>query len=293
MKKRNAAVYLGVLAITGVLLVGVSAARNYFFGDSQEQQNKEVRGEYALKAVYLTDGEENQLFVDLTREYPFDGRIPEEELYDEEGNKITPQQLNCGDVVNIWGNGVIAESYPAQYNGITKIQRVEQENQEYLDKYAHYMEELFAYPDLSQVPHLNLCYTQPNAIVTAAVMEHGAYTWTYENEQGEQVTETADAAHILHWENLTEIQTDEPLEVGMEFSIKPEKVEVTRWSLEQKAQAMENLDTAQLPQGEAVEVFEDAEDRPAVDAEPGFVYLVKGYWENGEAEYGFSVLLNE
>lgn len=227
--------------------MGVSAARNYFFGDSQEQQNKEVRGEYALKAVYLTDGEENQLFVDLTREYPFDGRIPEEELYDEEGNKITPQQLNCGDVVNIWGNGVIAESYPAQYNGITKIQRVEQENQEYLDKYAHYMEELFAYPDLSQVPHLNLCYTQPNAIVTAIVMEHGAYTWTYENEQGEQVTETADAAHILHWENLTEIQTDKPLEVGMEFSIKPEKVEVTRWSLEQKAQAMENPDTAQLP----------------------------------------------
>lgn len=290
MKRRNAAVYLGVLLITCAILFGVSAAKKYFSGDEGETRENEVRGDFAVKAVYLTDGEENSIFVDLATESPFYGRIPEKELYSEEEENIGEEDLNCGDVVNIWGNGIIAQSYPAQYNGITKIQRVEQKNQEYLDKYGHYMEEFFVKEDVSQVPFLDLCYTQTDAIITASVTEYGGYTWTYENEQGETVTETADSAHILHWEDITEITTEGPAEIGFQFSSEPEKVEVFRWTKEQKTEAMKNLDTAQIPEGEAVEVSEDRKGRPAVTAEPGYVYLVKGYWESGEAEYGFLTL---
>lgn len=292
MKRRNAAAYLGVFLITCLVLLGAYAVKQHFF-TNDEKQEKELRGDFAMKALYLTDGEENRIFVDLTNGTPFYGTIPENGLYDEQENAITQEDLNSGDVVNIWGNGVIAESYPAQYHGIQKIQRTEQKNQAYLEEYGHYMEEFFIKPDLSQIPFLDVCYTQPEAIVTAAISDHGSYTWTYPAEDGEEVTETADAAHILQWEDLTEIETRENLEIGMQFSLNPDKVEVLRWTKEQREEVKQNQDTVQIPQGETVEVFEDEEGRPAVYGEPGYVYLVKGFWENGEVEYGFAVVAKE
>ena len=99
--------------------------------------------------------------------------------------KITQEDLNSGDVLNIWGNGVIAESYPAQYNGITKMERTEQSNQEYIDRYGHYLEELFVEKDPSELPHLNVCYTDELAAATVMIPDPLGYTWTYTDESGE------------------------------------------------------------------------------------------------------------
>ena len=151
-------VYIGVLLVTLVILVAANMLRNQFSSE-EPQEETQIQGEYALKAVYLEKEDGNSIFVNLTDEYPFDGNIPEGELYDEKGEKITQEDLNSGDVLNIWGNGVIAESYPAQYNGITKMERTQQSNQEYIDKYGHYLEELFVEKDPAELPHLNVCYT--------------------------------------------------------------------------------------------------------------------------------------
>lgn len=93
-----------------------------------------------MKAVYLEDGSGSDIFVDLEDGLPFIGRIPQEGLYDENGDKISETELDNGDVVEIYGDGQIAESSPAKYLGITKIRITEKENQEYIEKYGQVLE---------------------------------------------------------------------------------------------------------------------------------------------------------
>lgn len=122
--------------------------------------------------------------------------MPEDAVYDESGKKITPDDLNNGDVVDIYGNGMIAESYPAQYHGITEIRRTEQANQEYIRQYGYYLDELFIEKDPSERPYLNVCYTDELAAVSVMIPEPLSYKWTYE-ENGESNTITTDVPHIL------------------------------------------------------------------------------------------------
>ena len=147
-------------------------------------RNKKQEYTDAMQAVYLEKEDGNSIFVNLEAEYPFYGTVPEDAVYDESGKKITPDDLNNGDVVDIYGNGMIAESYPAQYHGITEIRRTEQANQEYIRQYGHYLDELFIEKDPSERPYLNVCYTDELAAVSVMIPEPLSYTWTYE-ENGE------------------------------------------------------------------------------------------------------------
>lgn len=91
-----------------------------------------------IEAVYLKSENGNSIFVNIEDGLPFRGPIPQERLYDENGKKISEKDLNNGDVLNIYGDGAIAESHPAQYRGITKMERTEKENQKYIEEYEHF-----------------------------------------------------------------------------------------------------------------------------------------------------------
>ena len=93
-----------------------------------------------LKAVYLEDENGNSIFVNLEDGLPFTGSIPEKKLYDENGKTISEKDLNSGDVLDIYGDGCILESYPAQYPGISRIEITEKKNQEYIEEYSHFLE---------------------------------------------------------------------------------------------------------------------------------------------------------
>lgn len=95
-----------------------------------------------MKAVYLEDENGHSIFVELEDDLPFTGPIPQNKLYDENGKKISEKDLNNGDVVNIYGDGGMLDSHPAQYPGITKIEITEQINQEYIEKYGHILRDL-------------------------------------------------------------------------------------------------------------------------------------------------------
>ena len=130
-------------------------------------------------------------------------------------------------------------------------------------------------------------YPEPEAIVTAAVSDMGAYTWTYEKENGEKETIATDTAHILQRDNMTEISLENGTEMELLFSLAPQKTEVLRWSMEEWEKARQEKDTAEIPDGETVQVTENQAGNPVISCDAGYVYQVKGYWENGEAEYGF------
>ena len=279
-------VYIGVLLVTLVILTAANMLRSQFSSEETQEENQ-VQGEYALKAVYLEKEDGNSIFVNLTEEYPFDGNIPEGELYDEDGEKITQEDLNSGDVLNIWGNGVIAESYPAQYNGITKMERTEQSNQEYIDQYGHYLEELFVEKDPSELPYLNVCYRDELADAAVMIPDPLSYTWTYTDESGESRTVTTDGAHVLHTEPVEVKKISEPMTMELYFDEVPESVELLVWDDTLLGQYQDSAD--QIPEGTAVEVTKNGKGNLEFNAQPGSVYLVQGQWEQGTAEYGFWV----
>lgn len=279
-------VYIGVLLVTLVILTAANMLRSQFSSEEPQEENQ-VQGEYALKAVYLEKEDGNSIFVNLTEEYPFDGNIPEGELYDEDGEKITQEDLNSGDVLNIWGNGVIAESYPAQYNGITKMERTEQSNQEYIDQYGHYLEELFVEKDPSELPYLNVCYRDELADATVMIPDPLSYTWTYTDESGESRTVTTDGAHVLHTEPVEVKKISEPMTMELYFDEVPESVELLVWDDTLLGQYQDSVD--QIPEGTAVEVTKSGKGNLEFNAQPGSVYLVQGQWDQGTVEYGFWV----
>ena len=279
-------VYIGVLLVTLVILAAANMLRSQFSSE-EPQEDTQIQGEYALKAVYLKKEDGNSIFVNLTDEYPFTGNIPEGELYDEKGEKITQEDLNSGDVLNIWGNGVIAESYPAQYNGITKMERTQQSNQEYIDKYGHYLEELFVEKDPAELPHLNVCYTDELAAATVMIPDPLGYTWTYTDESGESQSVTTDAAHVLQTEPVEVKKISEPMTMELEFDEVPGNVKLLVWDETLLGQYQDSTD--QIPDGTDVEVTKNEKGNLEFTAKPGSVYLVQGQWEQGTVEYGFRV----
>ena len=226
-KNRKIIAAVGIVLLILIIIMAVAAIRNHFMKDAPSDRGKADAGQY-LKAVYLEKEDGNSIFVNLTAEYPFTGTIPEGELYDEEGKKITEQDLNNGDVVNIYGNGIMAESYPAQYHGITKIERAEQANQKYIQEYGHYLDELFIEKDPAQLPYLNVCYSDELASAAVMIPEAFSYTWTYE-ENGESRTITTDAPHILQTEPTEVTKLSEPLKMELQFDEKPESVQLLSW----------------------------------------------------------------
>ena len=281
-KKAKLIVGIGVALLILIVLVA-AGIRNHFMQDEPADKPKADSG-YTMQAVYLKKEDGNNIFVELENDMPFTGKIPQEELYDENGEKITEQDLNNGDVLNIYGNGIMAQSYPGQYNGISKIERTEQENQEYIEEYSHFLDEFFVEKEPSQCPELNVCYTDDLAAVTVMIPEALGYTWTYE-ENGEGNTITTDAPHILQT-NPTEVtKLSEPMKMELMFDAKPESVQILSWEDSLLGQYQDSAD--QIPDGTPVEIQENEEGNPEFTAQPGCVYLVQGQWENGTADYGF------
>lgn len=281
-KKAKLIVGIGVALLILIVLVA-AGIRNHFMQDEQADKPKADSG-YTMQAVYLKKEDGNNIFVELENDMPFTGKIPQEELYDENGEKITEQDLNNGDVLNIYGNGIMTQSYPGQYNGISKIERTEQENQEYIEEYSHFLDEFFVEKEPSQRPELNVCYTDDLAAVTVMIPEALGYTWTYE-ENGESNTITTDAPHILQT-NPTEVtKLSEPMKMELMFDAKPESVQILSWEDSLLGQYQDSAN--QIPDGTPVEVQENEEGNPEFTAQPGCVYLVQGQWENGTADYGF------
>ena len=281
-KKAKLIVGIGV-ALLILIVLAAAGIRNHFMQDEPADKPKADSG-YTMQAVYLKKEDGNNIFVELENDMPFTGKIPQEELYDENGEKITEQDLNNGDVLNIYGNGIMAQSYPGQYNGISKIERTEQENQEYIEEYSHFLDEFFVEKEPSQRPELNVCYTDDLAAVTVMIPEALGYTWTYE-ENGEGNTITTDAPHILQT-NPTEVtKLSEPMKMELMFDVKPESVQILSWEDSLLGQYQDSAN--QIPDGTPVEVQENEEGNPEFIAQPGCVYLVQGQWENGTADYGF------
>lgn len=265
-----------VIVVTGLCLGGCGGEEA-----NKDTAEKNSADETPLRAVYLKN-DQGGLFVDLDNETPFVGNIPEE-ITDEEGQVLAPESMQNGDVFLVYGNGIMMESYPGQYPGITKLERRESANRKYMEKYQELMDQIFPKPDTSEPPQLSVEYRQPDAAVTVNITR-GSYTWNVEKENGETENTTADSAHILEWKDeLIDLTLMEEAELSLRFDRKPQSVEVICWPVGERRES----GTSEIyPEGETVEVSE-TEEGFTFTGMPDKVYRVEASWEQGRVEYGF------
>lgn len=240
----------------------------------------EDMGQEAITAMYIPFGEGGHIFVG-SQAGVFTATFPDE-IYDMNGKKITQEQLARGNMVKIYGNGIMLESYPGQYPGITKMEVVSEGDPSDADAYQYLVDEIYTEPDPAEPPSMNLGYTTDLASVVAMV-NRGGYEWVYVDQDGLSNAVVADSAHVLQWkvgEELADVKIAEPLDITLYFSQKPEEVQVVRYD-----SAL--LGTSGIPEGEAVSVSEKDGEFVLTGVVGGYVYDVTGLWENGRANYGF------
>lgn len=257
-------------------------------------QMSKTAKENIIRAMYIPYGENGAyVMVDTENGTVFTVQMPEK-IFNKKGEQIQPADLQRGNILDIYGNGIMAESYPGQYMGVTEIHVAEEGNPQDADQYQYIIDELYTEPDPGQIPSLTANYRTELADVSVFVPS-GAFSWTALYENGDAETTNADHAHVLMWEDewLGDVSIGEPVDVELIFDNKPLKIELSRWE-EQYHGDQEYLNGH--PDGEKVEVTTDEEavtssvamtTKWILKAEPGYVYRVKGTWENGTVEYGF------
>lgn len=230
----------------------------------------------ALKAVYLTDGQGNEIYVAVENEMPFYSTVPEDNLFDGE-EKITKEDLKNGDVIEIYGNGAMAQSYPAQYHGVDKMVRVEKENKELAEKYQMYMAQFSFVKDADEIPFLNLDYKTPDAWVTVAVLSYGEIQWL----DDEALVKGLDGR--LPKGEVMDAKISENTEFTLLFDVKPDEVTMEKWEMSAKDAVL----SKEAKAGTQIETKENAEGNLTAVVEPDFIYKVTGHWGERYVEYIF------
>ena len=92
---------LGVFAVVGILVY-----------------NRRL-SERAIRAMYIPVSENEHLMIDLDSGSVFTVTMPDV-ILNTKGKKITWQDLKRGNIVRIYGDGIMLESYPGKYPGVSK-----------------------------------------------------------------------------------------------------------------------------------------------------------------------------
>lgn len=276
MKKKSR--MIGVL-LASVLILGTGCGK-------KENTTKEKEEIPTVEGVYLTYGEEQEfyIFADIKNETLFEAEIPDGKLFDKNGEKISKENLQAGDTIEIYGNGAVTQSLPPQYAGVTKMVRTEKGDQKIAEKYQPLIDAFYQAPDPSEIPTLSIENYQKLAIVSTSISPV-SYDWSYTEDDGTTESQKAEEGSILEKYQagvLPEIICDaEDKSLKFMFSRKPEKVTVKKWSMETLS-------------GEAAEFTEqdvtmDESEGELKEAEVNSVYELEAVWENGTVKYGFTV----
>ena len=219
--------------------------------------------EFVSTAMVVTLGNGELLFVDQDTETPYYPTLPE-----------NAPELAAGNVVRVSGNGIMLESYPAQYPGITSIELASEGAPADAEKYAGLVAEVWPEKDPAEPPYASLEYATELAVVTIAPVTCG-YTWSFE-EGGETQAVVADAPAptSLEASELPDARVEGPTNATLSFDVPATSVSVLRWS-----ESAEGL----LAEGEVVDVADGS-----FAIEPGFRYAVRASFANGLATFLFT-----
>lgn len=187
------------------------------------QKYLEKKEEPPIRVMYIPLGDDDHLMIGQNNGDVFSITMPDT-ILDENGKQITWQELKRGNLLDIYGDGIMLESYPGQYPGVTRIKVVSQGDPADADQYQDIIDEIWSPRDSSQLPCLNVGYTQSYGVISAVTMQ-GGYSWTYTDEEGVSQTITADSSKVTMWSDLPIMNIEKATDMELYFDEQP--VEVT------------------------------------------------------------------
>jgi hypothetical protein len=238
-------------------------------------------------AMYVAYGENNEEYVFISDTHGVFTVIFPDNMYGLDGTVIQGSDLKTGNIVRIYGNGLMLESYPAQYPGVDKIELIEEGSPSDADQYQSIIDGIYTKPDPAEPPTLNISYGSDYG-ATSVMINRGGYKWSYEDEEGNSVTALADSLNVLHWGDdiLATVNLTKETDLDLIFSKLPDKVVVYRYPSSLRG-------SEEQVEGERVEVErEDGGTSYEIDDVSGdYVYEVTAYWDNSEVTYGFVTVM--
>ena len=234
----------------------------YLFDAKGTEGEGAAMDEFVSTAMVVTFGDGEVLFVDQDNGSPYYPTLPED-----------APELTAGNIVRVTGNGIMLESYPGQYPGITKVEVIEEGTPADAEKYDELVAQIWQPKDPSEPPYASVEYATELATVSLVPASNG-YTWSFE-ENGEGQTIVADVPHPtqLAVDDLPDARVDGPTEVTASFDVEATGLTVTRWS-----------EDALDAEGEQVAV-----EGLSFTVEPGYRYALNATFEQGEAAFVFTV----
>ncbi len=213
-------IWLAAAGIVAVLLIGAGILI-WMRGDEEEKGKTDAdqrqSGEQVQStAMYVPYGENSYIMVDQENGVVYTVTMPEE-IYDIKGRKITAAELEKRKYSdNLWRWNYVGILSGA-VSGVTKIEVEKKGDPSDADQYQELIDEIYQEPDPAEHPSLNMEYRTDLAVVSAGASE-GGYQWTYEGADGQSHSVTADASHILEWDNLIDLTLDQSAELRLQFS---------------------------------------------------------------------------
>ena len=128
MEKKEIDVKFIVGIIILLIIFGVVGGSfwNLVARQAEKDKQEEARLENeAITAIYVEAGDllKEMVFVDMEKKTVFKADIPKEGIYNRNDRLIAGDTLENGDMVKIYGDGIMTRSIPAQYPGVTKMKR--------------------------------------------------------------------------------------------------------------------------------------------------------------------------
>lgn len=181
-------------------------------------QGPESGQELVSTALVVGAADGSYLFVDQETEAPYFPTLPDG----------TPQ-LAVGNVVRVTGNGIMLESYPAQYPGITSVKVVSEGAPEDAEKYQDIVNQVWAPRDPAE-PAASLEYGTDSALVSLTPLTSG-YEWSYGPEETRKtICVDAPAATEYAIDELPSATLAAPTDVTLTFDVDATGASVSSWS---------------------------------------------------------------
>lgn len=248
-------------------------------GCGQPAQEEEISDESIV--LYVKD--DTVLMADIQTEAVYFPFIPEGALFAQNGDAIEAADLVPGDIVVVTGNGAMAESYPAQYPGITRIQVIGFDDSS-LSQYDYIVSRVFAEADPNEVPSASIEYdVEDIGNITVAV---DAYAYTIEGTDGTIAADGAFAsAEGVVFEGVPDMVISDTDHATVSFTADVTEAVVTCIPT---ADVPDVGLVADLPSGYSIP-FELDPSSLSLTVEPGHLYNLLVRFDNGEASYAFIV----
>ena len=292
MKLRIAIIALACLgAVVGIVGCTTNDTQRTEGSDAGQQEGQQ---ELESTAMVLRLGDGSLLLVDQDTETPFvPTAIGDAEIAGIDGTAIAPEDLEPGNVVRITGNGIMLESYPGQYPGITRVEVIDEGAPEDAAVYDELVTQLWSEPDPSQPASASLDYTTDLAAVSLMPLTNG-FTWSFK-EDGQMRTVVADVPHPtqISRDDIPDARIDSEIEATLTLDRSARSVSVTRWSEDdiaaatEKAASPSDIDADALPGQQVEAALVDSTVTLAI--EPGWRYCVKVTFGEGTVSYVFTV----